>query len=231
MKKLKWIAFGIFSMFCIVACGKEMVPKERENYLISSMEQDFAYTKTTYYMDEAGLEKKSVLKGTYSAEPYEEHIVVEEAENYLWDEIIYSGNGEMITAKIHTPLSDLSGWIEQKVSRVYPYGYGEELFFKLVGEEEINGVICEVYTTEYITDVMGGIAGDEVITATVTQTWYIDKEVERLIRVDTDLTDLNEKTFVVNEINVNGSSLEEAEKKAEISNNFIKTEVFEIWYE
>lgn len=51
------------------------------------------------------------------------------------------------------------------------------------------------------------------------QEYYIDNEKQILTRIDTDLTDVNQKTYIANDISVNRETLDIAQKKMEQQKN------------
>lgn len=221
MKKIcKHIILSIL-VIVLCSCGNNEEKGTIEKCVASYLNENFEYYKTTNYVDENGENKQLIVKGTYVANPYQETIeVVEGKENNPWDKAIYAGEGELVTAKIYVQ----SEWTETTIKREYPYGYGEELAFEFVCEEKVDDVLCEVYTTQYTVELGDNVFIDDEIFATVSQTYYMAKDAEVLIRIDTDLTDLNEKTYICNDILTNGKTLEEAKERAKKIDDFSKTE-------
>lgn len=60
---------------------------------------------------------------------------------------------------------------------------------------------------------------NEELECAVKQEYYIDNEKQILTRIDTDLTDLNQKTYIANDISVNRESLDIAQKNMEQQKN------------
>lgn len=60
---------------------------------------------------------------------------------------------------------------------------------------------------------------NEELECTVKQEYYIDNEKQILTRIDTDLTDLNQKTYIAIDISVNRESLDIAQKNMEQQKN------------
>lgn len=60
---------------------------------------------------------------------------------------------------------------------------------------------------------------NEELECTVKQEYYIDNEKQSLTRIDTDLADLNQKTYIANDISVNRETLDIAQKKMEQQKN------------
>lgn len=196
----------------IRVCPKEGI----ESAAAGFFEGKYEYRKEdTYFHGETKL-SSTVTEGTVIYWPYLEHIkIVSSSEPTLWDEMYLNGYGQaykkVVDAKIH--IGD--EWQDTKMNREYPYGYGEDLEFKFDREEEADERKIEVYTTEYTVDVSENFRLEEELKATVTQEYFLEKDSNTLIKISTDLTDLNEKLFIANDISVNGAALDTAQKKAE----------------
>lgn len=81
-----------------------------------------------------------------------------------------------------------------------PYGYGEKLIFTLESENPST----EIYTAEYPVDLSKNFQLTEDLTAVVSQTYYYDVQNKMLTKIETDLSDLHEKTYIANDITNNG---------------------------
>ena len=227
MKKIFRYIFLSIMVIGLSACGKNEKPDAIAKNLTSYLESDFEYYKTTNYVDENGECRQIVVKGTYVANPYQETIqVIEGQENSPWEKAVYTGAGEVVTAKVYAE----SEWTETLLKREYPYGYEENLTLEFAGEEHIDDVLCEVYKGSYTVTLGDNLFVDEKIDAMVSQKYYVEKEKGALIGVDTDLTDLNEKTYIYNAILANGYTLKEAKESAEKVDDFSKTEELRLSY-
>ena len=104
-----------------------------------------------------------------------------------------------------------TGWRTTKLQRERPYGYGETLtVLDENGKDTIDGTPVQVVKTRYTTD-LAVPQSDVVLTADINQTYYIDTETQQLVRIVTDLTDLNRETQMLNDIMANGVTPDEAE--------------------
>ena len=90
----------------------------------------------------------------------------------------------------------------QDSERSYPYGYGEILEFTLDREETLDGVLCDVYRTEYTRQVQDGF---RKVDAAVKQEYYIDREKQQVAMIYTDLSEVQEgSTETLRIYNYNG---------------------------
>ena len=121
------------------------------------------------------------------------------------------------------------GWVSQKVTQNRPYGYGKELQYQLDREETIDGEAVEVYTAEYTDNIAEAFQIQEDLTYTVKQEYYLDKDDGILVRVVTDLADMNKKVAIANDMSANGSTLAEAEKNSEQIAGLQQKEILNIY--
>lgn len=169
-----------------------------------------------------------VMSGKVTSSPYVQYVKVLEPQDSLWSEVYYYGDGDEIEVLLKTD----SGYVTQRQTRRYPYGYGEELIFSDPLKETLDDVQCDVYETEYSVDVAEQAnedVGEEVIseplTAVVTQKYYVDPEKDELIRIETDLTDLTAKTSASVFMMSQGISFDKAMKKV---SDYQTMDVYEI---
>ena len=95
-----------------------------------------------------------------------------------------------------------------------------------------------MYAAEYTVDVSKNFRLEEELKAIVTQEYFLEKDSNTLVQIDTDLTDLNPKLFIANDISANGVALDIAqshmEKESGLS-EIVKLEILnykgDIWIE
>ena len=115
-----------------------------------------------------------------------------------WTEAYSSGDGETVESTFRTA----DGLMTQESERSYPYGYGENLEFTLDREETLDGVLCDVYRTEYTRQVQDGF---RKVDAAVKQEYYIDREKQQVAMIYTDLSEVQEgSTETLRIYNYNG---------------------------
>jgi hypothetical protein len=148
---------------------------------------------------------KVILAGQVWQNPYKEHV------------------------KVDSYVLSKDGWVSQKVTQNRPYGYGKELQYQLDREETIDGEAVEVYTAEYTDNIAEAFQIQEDLTYTVKQEYYLDKDDGILVRVVTDLADMNKKVAIANDMSANGSTLAEAEKNSEQIAGLQQKEILNIY--
>ena len=171
---------------------------------------------------------KVILAGQVWQNPYKEHVkVISSDDEYLWEEIFYEKGDDADTVDSYVLSKD--GWVSQKVTQNRPYGYGKELQYQLDREETIDGEAVEVYTAEYTDNIAEAFQIQEDLTYTVKQEYYLDKDDGILVRVVTDLADMNKKVAIANDMSANGSTLAEAEKISEQIAGLQQKEILNIY--
>lgn len=225
MKKRRFITIVFMILMC-AGCHNASTDKGIESIVSDFFEGDYEYRKTdTYFQGDTEL-SSTVTEGKVIHSPYKEHIkIVVSPEQSLWNEMYLSGNGKVVDAKINVG----NGWQDTKMSREYPYGYGEKLQFVFDREEDTDNRKIEVYTTEYTVDISKNFRLEEELKATVTQEYFLEKDSKTLIQIDTDLTDLNKKLFIANDISANAVTLDIAQNNMEKEmglSEIVKLEIF-----
>lgn len=177
---------------------------------------NYTYEKITYNGDQV----TSVIEGEIINSPYVEYQKRTGGEGTsLWEEMYCCGEGDVVNTYIKT-----NGTWENSVMKVArPYGYGEDLQLEYVEEVENDGGVLELYETDYTVE-LGKNFLEEELTAAVSQTYYLDMENECVVRVDTDLTELQCFTAVLNDVLTSGKDLDEAMQDAEDQGNIIQKE-------
>lgn len=184
----------------------------------------YEYKKTDAYYD--GEKESSVIvkEGKVIHSPsYKEYTkIAKSTDGSLWNEAYFYGDGEAVNAVLITN----EGQQRLKLQAEQPYGYGEDLDFTL--DESGNDTDNKVYKTQYSINIGRNYGLEDSLTATVGQTYYINKKSNTLTKIVTDLTDSNEKTYMANDISANGTSMEEAKKNAESQTNLKEIQTLEI---
>jgi hypothetical protein len=168
--------------------------------------------------DAEGNQTTIVYTGKVIASPYQEDIQIEESPApTMWTESYYEAGS--ISGKLLLKTED--GIVEQTFwQRDYPYGYGKDLKFTNTGEEVIDGVTCQVYSTQYTETVGGGIRSDETLDASIYQKYYIDPDKQQVVMLYTDLSEYGAANKAINKtVSDDSLSLEEALKLSEAEDN------------
>ena len=196
MKKLSlFFLTGVMALF-LIACGSSETDEEQQEQpqepktgialVVDNLyhsNYEYERRQTTVLNDE---EIEIVYQGAYIASPYEEYVkVINAPEEADWTEAYSSGDGDTVESTYRT----VNGLETQEGSRSYPYGYGEDLEFTLDREETVDGVLCEVYKTQYTQEVQEGFDKRDAV---VQQEYYIDKEKQQVVMIYTDLTDIQD---------------------------------------
>lgn len=227
-KRIKTISFLIFIILMFTSCDETKNEKTIDTIVSNFFNGSYEYSKTnTCCVDNKDHNSTvTVVEGKVTRNPYKEYVrIVENADSALWTEAYYYGNGKVVNALIKTS----EGWQKTKMKVEHPYGYEEKLDFKFDREEKIDGSINKVYTTEYKINIGKKYRINEELECTVKQEYYIDNEKQILTRIDTDLTDLNQKTYIANDISVNRETLDIAQKNMEQQKNLSEIEQLEIF--
>lgn len=236
MKIKQW---KIVLVFCCAAslvtgCGKsgdqirESGKKEGIAGVVQELyEADYEYQKTeTRYMhllDENGETTgeqglvTTVYEGKNCANPLENHMrVVQESQESAWTEryVIEEGN----TIRMSTKTQD-GEIFSQELGKGfdyawrYPYGYGKDLKFEKIREETADGILCDVYQTQYRESVP--VDEKDSLEATIYQEYFIKKDNQRVWMICTDLQDFYDKKGAASRYSQKDISLEEAVKQME----------------
>jgi hypothetical protein len=225
MKKTRFITIVFMALIC-VGCHPSSRNAGIENAVSEFFEGDYEYRKTdTYFHGDTEI-SSTVTEGKIISSPYKEYRkIVESSESSAWDEMYLYGNGKVVDAK----MSSNDEWVDTKMNREYPYGYGETLQFVLDREEDTDDRKIDVYVAEYTIDVSKNFRLKEELTATIQQEFFLEKASDTLIRIDTDLTDLNQKLFIANDISANDVTFDIAQSHMEKEiglSEIVKLEVF-----
>lgn len=223
MKK-QWICIPLLAAFLLTGCGQTAQsdktgsasdteqPVSIDQIAAEFFASDYEYTKTTVQYTESDGEEagqKTVLEGAVIQSPYQESVrVVESTTPDTWTEAYYSGDGETVDAMLLTN----GGWTRTQVRRERPYGCDQKLTFAETGKQKQSGRSVTVYTTDYTVDIDTHTGDDPILSAVISQTYYVDAQTQKLICIVTDLTDLDRKTQMMNDITANGVTAEQAEK-------------------
>lgn len=222
MKKFVFLLTWLFIFSA--GCGRATEESAIENAIQNLYKSDYEYRKISIKMADDE-EIRFVMEGKVIQSPYQEYVAItESAAESVQTETYYYGNGELVNV-----LVKVNGeWQETKAKRKRWYGYGEKPEFTLEGETETNGHAVEVYAAEYSVELSKNYKLKEAIEAVVKQRYYMDKTEKTLIAMETDLTDLNTKTAIANDIANNGVSMEQAQAEA-AEKNYSETERVEFW--
>lgn len=221
MKKIYILSLIIF-IFAFNSCNKIDSETEIENAVQNFYKSDYKYQKTVITFENG---EKDIYKfsGERINSPYKEHIMLlEEGKGEsLWNEAYYYGNGDVVDALLYS-----NAWKKTKIKKENPYGYGEELIFVLDEKTEQNGI--DIYPAKYEVNIGENYKISEHLIATVKRKYYYSQKEKCLIGIETDLTDLNEKIYMANDISINGVSLKIAQANVKDVKNLGKIENFEI---
>ena len=209
-----------------IACGAEEEKEGVAGIVQELYESDYEFQKTeSRYLEfldaegeligEEGL-VTTAYEGKVCADPLEQYMrVVEESGESAWSEryLVEDGSGMTVSTR------DAGGEIvTQKLGKAfpdfpwkYPYGYGKGLTFTRDREEELDGILCDVYTAEYEETVSFGDRAS--LEATVFQEYYIDQERQQVVMIRTDLEDYYAKEAALYYANAQGITAEEAFSK------------------
>ncbi len=202
-------------LFCVTAaCGKPGAADAGEPEDIEAIVQAFYASEYEYEYEEThtfekdGVTSGYVFEGQVSLEPYREHVKVHTFGDTAsaYSEVTYEEEAGVISAKL--VLTDGSV-TTQTVQRKYPYGYEQDLVFSEQKEGVTDGTEVVIWHGECVADVGAAYGFEERLTTVVEQTYYVSKTDHTLIRLDTDLTELNRIMAAANAMS-GGLSYEEA---------------------
>lgn len=210
MKKMSVV---VFALFLLSGCQAQ---EDSESSRIEAAISDFYQADYDYdeawekYDDENNVTSTVVFRGQVYDSPYKQHVdvvSVSSGEN-LYDELYYYTDITTTRALFFTA----DGWVKQLGTRPRPHGYGVALEYTFVREDMLDGRAIEVYTSSYTVDIGKKYGFEEVVNATISQEYYLDKSEGILVKIITDLSDQNRSVAIANDMSVNGSSLEQAEQ-------------------
>lgn len=218
MKMKFWKQILIFGCTAVLfaGCGENQkgeLQQEKKEGIAGVVQElyasDYEFQKTEIrYMDlldekgevtgEQGL-VKTVYEGKTCGSPLESYMkVVEQSQESAWEEryVLESKDKVQMTTKTKEGeiFSQELGTGFEYAWR-YPYGYGKELEFKKIREETVDGVLCDVYETQYRETVP--VDEKETLEAAVYQEYFIDREKQQVVMIYTDLQDLYDKKAAV----------------------------------
>lgn len=206
-------------VFTMCSCKNKEDQSTIEAIVSDFYKTDYAYEETTErFASDGSLVIRTVYEGEVFQSPYKEHKKLISYDNFdsLSDttilqikETYFEEIHKTVTAYISTD----NGWTKQIITRTYPYGYAESIIFSEVPDKNLSTDIENVFTGEYTVTPPSNNHSLQQISATIRQKYYIDKKSNYITRIETDLTDLNRMINIINYINFNEGTLEEAQKK------------------
>ncbi len=219
------ILIGCACFSLLSACGKtenkqESAKKQGIEGIVEEFYQgSYHYAKTTTTVA-SGQESVVVCKGEVTADPYKEHQVFTASGGAepLTKEITYEETATGIKAMI---TQNDGTKVTQTVTREYPEGYGCELQFAEAQDGELDGQDVKIYKATYEVNVSESYGLKEPMMATVEQTYYVSED-DTVVRIETDMTELNRYMAIAMDMSVNGTSEEAARQKYESNTDSTK---------
>lgn len=200
MKKKILFPLLLFPLL-LAGCGEQHgAGTDRPEWLSDLYSSNYAYRKTTCTIQDEQTTTLSIMEGKVVSSPYREYIRVVFPEDSVWSEAYFYGSGKQIDAKLYTRVQ---GVVDQKTSRVYPYGYKEASNFSPEGTEEKDGKTFDVYTSEYqvnLNETLGLPDSYDILNAPVSQKYYVDPDNDTVSYICTDLTDLQGRSSLALDI-------------------------------
>ena len=219
MKKYVAVAVTLLSSVILGACGNASSPGASgedgiEGIVSSFYRAGYDYEEIHTFVRD-GAESGVIYEGQVFADPYREHVVISTFgdASSMASEIFYEEAGDKVSAEI---IQKDGSTAKQVIGRKFPYGYGQEISFSEDEDGTLDGVAVEIWQGEYVVDVGKGYGLEEDLTAVVSQVYYILKEEQTLVRLDTDLTQVNQMTAVANAMTGSGLTREEAEESVDM---------------
>lgn len=189
---------------------------------------DYEYENITETRNaENQLLSRNVTEGQVFQRPYREHVhftASEPSSDSGVTDIYYQGFEKAVYAVIAVN----GGWARQMTTRTHPYGYGERLRFDDTPDPSLSTDGYDVYHATYTAVSPKKYHISKPLTATVKQTYYIDKSSETLIKIETDLTEVRKMRQILTDLSVNGASLEEHSRKGSEENAIQTDEIREM---
>lgn len=238
LRKISVCVISGTMLIALFGCGgqnqAEALDQEKVAEIVGEFQQgNYEYRKIS--TSGPGQEEVFAYEGKVIHDPYEEYVRI--ADEYaelssMQSESYYTENGSGYSVQVKSPDGSITE--QQDIQPPFLYGYGEELSFSYDREERVNGVRCNVYTTNY-QDTVGGepdFPGTEPIDFTIRQEYYIDPDKKQVVRVDTDLGERNRANEIIMSM-VSAQSIgdpisqEEAEENVE-NRDFSAGEILEI---
>lgn len=190
MKKIIPALLAVVMLLGLTACS-EAKSKTPEECVDAFFAGNYAYRTTIEQLDENGEIAKTVIEGKRTnGDPAIEYYKYLECPYTLsWDECyaVETSNGTT-SVKLHMSTDE---WVLTTGYLGTP-SYHENLVAD--GEETINGVACEVYSTSYLWTVPAeyGLTEEEntaLSNTTITLTYWLDKETGIPVKIVTDNSD------------------------------------------
>lgn len=205
-----------------VACAGKNESGEIESIVKKFYSSGYDYEKITTSYEDDNLVSEVIVEGQIIQEPYKEHVeLVSSTEESLWDELYYDKYSCTIVK---------DGNMQKTPSNPQkPYGYGKEIIYEEPKESIWEGNPVTLYDAHYTVDIGKSYQIKENLCAVVRQQYYIDPEKRTLIRISTDLTELNKMNEIAINISVNEMSYEEAVAAYEQSGEYRNTEEVNIF--
>ncbi len=214
MKKF-YILIAVSLIISMLGCEQKQFPQEAsiEEAVADFYKASYDYERIKETYNKKGIVLSKVVKeGQVYDNPYKEHekVVLTEPKKLnpsaLAMEVYYKGNKAYISTN--------NGFVKQSVKRSRVHGYGEKLTFKFDRKETIESRPVEVYVTQYTYDLSKFYKLDADLTATITQEYYMDEEKKMLIKIITDVSDLNKKNGIAIDMSENGAKYQAAIENA-----------------
>ncbi len=232
LKNKKFIVIGLFICLTLVVVAlypmisekterldPNSEPQEFMTKLLSEFyKTDYEYTKTTT-VQTSDYESKSVYIGQVFNNPYKEHIVLVESSDYgikpetdsgtklsTDPEIYYyEEKPDEITAKI---INEKGEFEQFDVERIYPFGYGEDINFTKLEDTLLEDKPVYVFQGEFTVDIGDLYDLDSELNSNVSQIYYVSKDTQQLVRIESDLTDYNVNNIIASKAVLQGTSVE-----------------------
>ena len=207
MRNIKKKIFCIILVMTIIFCNgcskNEVIVSAFEDLYASN----FTYTELHKYSENGQESYTYSYDGEYTAESCMKHLTITEGDA-LWSELyVYEENNAFKgLAKIEDE------WQEVKVVKDCFDGYEERHSIQIKGKEEktIEGIVYDVYKTEYTVDLDEKYQLEEELETHVTQEYYVNQETGRIEKIISDTTEFDKMTSIAIMMQVNGTSFEEA---------------------
>ncbi len=192
---------------------------------------DYIETKQTKYdkkLYDGNPEVIIKIQGTVFSEPYKESSIL--VENSELDVTNQNGSKKYFyqeNSAVKACILWDGKYVSQITKRKRPIGYGKDLVFEYIGEEEVKGISTYKYKTEF-TDNVDRRLNSSNFEYTILQYYWIDKANHNIIKISSDLTELNNK---VNLFSSSQANMQTYEKTYEsLLPNLKIQDVQEIYY-
>lgn len=218
------------SVFLLTGCqsASEKETSEIAGIVENFFKSDYDYEETTTYYDVDGrIRIMQVIEGQLFQDPYKEHLRVTPYSRTIKgtsSDLYRTGKWNFITAYVPTD----NGWVKQMQQRAHPHGFGRDLTFSS-GKQDTNDPNLEIYSAEYTVDDGKSYKLNEDLSAVISQKYYVDKDKKILVRIETDLTEMNKKHAMIVDMVENGSTMKQAKEKVAKMNDITQTVVLDIY--